>query len=93
MNVDLLKVLLFGRLVAFMLLFYVGFGLIVERASRAPDSKLKGFARLLCRPLTAPLTALSPPGTDYWTILKRTAFAVVALWLFFVVASELAAPR
>jgi uncharacterized membrane protein len=92
MNADLAKLLLLGRLVAFMLIFYVGFGLLVEWLSRREGSKLKGFARLLCRPLTAPMATLLPDGTAYLIILKRTAIAVAAVWLFFVVASELALP-
>jgi excinuclease ABC subunit A len=43
MNEDLLKTLLLVRLLAFMLVFYVGFGLLVEWRSRAPESKLRGF--------------------------------------------------
>ena len=88
MNPDLAKLLLFGRLVAFMLLVYVGFGLLVEWRSRREGSKLKAFGRLLCRPLTAPLARLSPEGTPYGTILKRTAIVVVAVWIAFIVASE-----
>lgn len=90
MNADLLKLLLLGRLVAFMLLVYVGFGLLVEWRSRREGSKLKAFGRLLCRPLTSPVATLSPEGTPYPTILRRTAIVVVAVWIFFVVASEVA---
>ena len=88
MNADLAKLLLLGRLVSFMLVIYVGFGLLVEWRSRREGSKLKGFGRLLCRPLTAPIAMLSPEGTPYLVILKRTAIAVAAVWIFFVVASE-----
>jgi hypothetical protein len=93
MNPDLVKALLLGRLVAFMLLVYIGFGLMVEWRSRKEGSKLKTFGRLLCRPLTAPLAALSPPGTSYGTILKRTAVVVIAVWIAFVVASEVVLSR
>jgi hypothetical protein len=90
MNDDLAKSLLLGRLLAFMLLFYVGFGLLVEWRSSAPQSKLKAFARLLCRPLVAPIQAMSPAGTPYRTLLVRTGIAVVAVWLALVLASEVA---
>lgn len=92
MNGELLKLLMLGRLVAFMLLFYLGFGLLVEWKSVREGSKLKGFSRLLCKPLTAPIAMLSPEGTPYVTILRRTALAAVAVWLFFVIASESALP-
>lgn len=93
MNPDLVKALLLGRLVAFMLLVYIGFGLVVEWRSRREGSRLKAFGRLLCRPLTAPLATLSPPDTPYGTILKRTAIVVVAVWIAFVVASEVVLSR
>ena len=53
----------------------------------------KAFARLLCRPLTAPVAALAPDGSDYPTVLKRTAIAVVAVWVVFVVATEVVLAR
>jgi hypothetical protein len=93
MDSDLVKLLLLGRLVSFMLLVYVVFGLVVESRSRREGSKLKAFARLLCRPLTAPVAALAPDGTDYPTVLKRTAIAVVAVWVVFVVATEVVLAR
>jgi hypothetical protein len=93
MNPELVKLLLLGRLVSFMLLFYIGFAMLVEWKSVREGSKLKGFSRLLCRPLTAPIVHLSPEGTPYATILRRTGIAVVALWLFFVIASEVALTR
>jgi hypothetical protein len=88
MNLDFVKALLLGRLVAFMLVVYVGFGLLVEWRSRREGSKLKAFARLLCRPLVFPVARFSPEGTPYITVLRRTAIAVVAVWLVFIVASE-----
>ncbi len=88
MNPDIVKVLLLGRLVSFMLVVYVGFGLLVEWQSRREGSKLKAFGRLLCRPLVYPVARFSPPDTPYITILRRTAIAVVAVWIVFIVASE-----
>ena len=93
MNLDLVKVLLLGRLVAFMLVVYVGFGLLVEWQSRREGSKLKAFGRLLCRPLVFPVARFSPEGTPYITILRRTAIAVVAVWITFIVASEVLLSR
>ena len=88
MNPDIVKVLLLGRLVSFMLVVYVGFGLLVEWRSRLEGSKLKAFGRLLCRPLVYPVARFSPEGTPYVTILRRTAIAVLAVWIAFIVASE-----
>lgn len=93
MDSDLAKVLLLGRLIAFMLLVYVGFGLVVEWRSRQEGSKLKAFGRLLCRPLVAPVAKLSPEGTPYISILRRTAIAVLAVWIAFIVASEVLLSR
>lgn len=93
MNPDLVKILLLGRLVAFMLVVYVAFGLVVEWRSRLEGSKLKAFGRLLCRPLTAPIAWLSPQGTPYLTVLLRTAIAVALVWIFFIVASEFVLSR
>lgn len=93
MNPDLVKVLLLGRLVAFMLVVYVGFGLVVEWRSRREGSKLKAFGRLLCRPLVFPIARLSPEGTPYLTLLRRTAVAVAAVWIVFIVASEVLLSR
>jgi hypothetical protein len=93
MHPDLVKVLLLGRLIAFMLMVYVGFGLVVEWKSRREGSKLKAFSRLLCRPLVVPLARLSPEGTPYVTILRRTAVAVLAVWVAFIVVSEVVLSR
>lgn len=93
MNPEIVKVLLLGRLVAFMLVVYVGFGLVVEWRSRREGSKLKAFSRLLCRPLVFPIARFSPEGTPYITILRRTAIAVAAVWVVFIVASEVLLSR
>lgn len=86
----LVRLLLLGRLVAFMALVYVLFGLVVEALSRKPESKLRAFARLICSPLTRPVAALSGGGLEYPRLLRRTAWAVAALWVVLWAASELA---
>ena len=93
MNSDLVRMLLLGRLIAFMLLVYLAFGLLVEWRSVREGSKLKGFARLLCRPLTAPVARFSEPNTPYVQVLRRTAIVAVAIWAVFVVASEFVIAR
>lgn len=84
------KLLLLLRLVAFMALVYLGFGLLVERWSRKPGSRLKAFAQLLCSPLTRPVAAVSAPGTSDRRILLRTTLLVGGLWLALLIASEVA---
>jgi len=86
----LVRLLLLGRLVAYMALVYALFGLVVEALSRRPDSKLRAFARLICSPLTRPVAALSGGGLEYPRLLRRTVWAVAALWAVLWVASELA---
>lgn len=90
---QLLRLLLLARVIAYMLLVYVGFGLLVEAVSRRPESKLKAFARLLCSPLTRPVAALSAADTPYASVLRRTAAAVAVLWGLLLIASELALRR
>lgn len=90
MDSQLVKLLLLLRLIAFMALVYLGFGLFVEWRSRKPGSKLKAFAQLLCSPLTRPVAALSPAGTSYLRVLRRTTFLIAGLWLALLIASEIA---
>ncbi|HSF40701.1 MAG TPA: hypothetical protein VLT87_12980 [Thermoanaerobaculia bacterium] len=89
MDPQIVKLLILLRLIAFMALVYLGFGLLVESRSRKPGSKLKAFAQLICSPLTRPVAALSPAGTSYRRVLQRTTLFMAGLWLAFLVASEL----
>ncbi|HEX4954025.1 MAG TPA: hypothetical protein VF017_11600 [Thermoanaerobaculia bacterium] len=85
-----IKVLLLCRLVAYMAVIYLLFGLVVEWRSRKPDSKLRSFARLLASPLTRPVARLMPEGTLYPRLLRVTTLITIGLWLALTVASELA---
>lgn len=89
MDLQVVKLLLLARLIAYMLLVYLGFGLIVELKSRKPESKLRGFAHLLCSPLVRPVAALMPEGTPYVAQLKRTLWLALGLWLLLVAGTEL----
>lgn len=93
MDPQLVKLLILLRLVAYMALVYLGFGLVVEWRSKKPDTKLRSFAHLLCSPLTRPIAALSAPGTSYLSVLRRTTLVTAVLWLLVVVASEIALAR
>ncbi|HSN90011.1 MAG TPA: hypothetical protein VLS93_02185 [Anaeromyxobacteraceae bacterium] len=83
-----LKVVTLVRLVCWMLLIYLGLGWIVERRSRKPDSQLKGFFRLLCKPITWPVARfLLPPGAPYERVLLTSMLAVGVVWAASIVAS------
>ena len=92
MDPRVVKLLLLARLVAYMGLIYVGFGLVVEWQSRNPDSKLRAFARLICSPLTAVMARFQPPETPYRTLLVRTALVIAAFWLALVITTEIVLP-
>lgn len=82
------RLLLLARVIAYMALVYVGFGLVIEATSKKPDSKLKAFARLICSPLTKPVAALAAKDTPYPRVLRRTAMIVGGIWALLLVASE-----
>ena len=82
-----LKIVTLVRLLCWMLLIYLGLGWIVERRSRKPDSQLKAFFRMLCRPLTWPVRRLLQPGTPYQRVLLVTMAAVGAVWVATILAS------
>ena len=49
------------RLLAFMVVLYPGLGWLAERYVTKPNSKVKGFFRLLCGPVTRPWRGLCSP--------------------------------
>ncbi len=87
---ETLRLLLLLRMVAFLLFMYLVFGLIVETASRDEKSKVRGFARLICGPLTKPVAALMGPEAPYPRVLRNTFYLFGALWLAIFAFSELA---
>jgi uncharacterized protein YggT (Ycf19 family) len=82
-----LKIITLVRLLCWMLLLYLGLGWIVERRSRKPDSQLKGFFRLLCKPLVWPVAKFVAPGTSYERVLLLTMAAVGVVWVASILAS------
>ena len=82
-----LKIVTLVRLLCWMLLIYLGLGYVVERRSRKPDSQLKGFFRLLCKPLVWPVARFLPPGTSYQSVLLVTMAVVGVVWVATIVAS------
>ena len=88
----LLKVVTLLRLLSFMVLIYVGLAWIVERNSQRPDSKVRGFFRLLASPITRLVSRFLPPGTSHERLLAVTTAVVAGVWLV-LVAVDMALPR
>ena len=80
------------RLVSFMVLIYLFLGWLVERYSRAPDSKLKAFFRVVCSPVIRPVQRFLAPGASYGRALGVGAAAVGAVWVASIVLSEVLRP-
>lgn len=89
---QLFKVVTLLRLVAFMVLVYLGFGLLVERYSRKPDSQLKAFARTVCSPVTRPVARWLGPKYDHWRVLVVSIGIVTAFWAVTIFAARALAP-
>jgi hypothetical protein len=81
MDADLpLKIVTLLRIVTFMVLVYLGFGLVVEQYSRKPGSQLKAFARIVCSPVTRPVARYLAPGADQRRLLLIGIAIVTSLW-------------
>jgi uncharacterized protein YggT (Ycf19 family) len=87
-----LKLVTLLRLVSFMVLIYLFLGWLVERYSRAPESKLKAFFRLVCSPVVRPVQRFLSPGASYGRALAVGAAAVGAVWVVSIVLSEVLRP-
>ncbi len=86
------KLLTLLRLLAFMLFVYLGFGLLVERYSRKPNSQLKAFARTVCSPVTRPVGRLLAPGADHPRVLRVSMLVVAVIWAIVVIAGRAVRP-
>lgn len=84
-----LKIVTLLRLVAFMIVFYLAFGLLVERTSRKPDSQLKAFARMVCSPITNPVARRLPPDAPHTRVLAVSMALVGCFWALTVVAGRI----
>jgi hypothetical protein len=80
------------RIVAFMVVVYLGFGLLVERYSTKPDSQLKAFARTVCSPITRPVARWLGPGADQRRVLLVSMAVMVGIWAVTVVAAKALRP-
>ncbi len=87
-----LKIIALLRVVAFMVFVYLGFGLLVERYSKRPESQLRAFARTVCSPVTRPVARFLAPGTPHRTVLLNSLGVVAVLWLALVVLARALKP-
>lgn len=87
-----LKILTLLRLVAFMVLVYLAFGLLVERFSKKPESQLKAFARTICSPVTRPVARLLAPGASHRSVLLNALGVVAVLWTVIVILQRALTP-
>lgn len=88
----MLKILTLLRIVAFMLIVYLAFGLVVERYSTRPESQLKAFARVVCYPITRPVSRFMPPGASHSRLLATGMAAVAVIWVIVVVLAKVVRP-
>jgi hypothetical protein len=89
MDATLFKVFTLLRLLAFMVLLYLGLGWLAERYATRPDSKVRAFFRLLCSPVTRPVSRLVRPGAGEQRVLAVAMGLVGAIWVVLIVATEL----
>lgn len=82
---QLFNVLTLLRLLAFMVLVYVGLGWLVERRSTRPDGKVRAFFQVLCSPVTWLVARRMPPGTPPERVLRASFLAVAVVWMGLVV--------
>jgi uncharacterized protein YggT (Ycf19 family) len=84
----LVKTLTLLRLLAFMVFLYLALGWLVERYGTRPDSKVRGFFRLICRPVTRPVARLLPRGSGERKVLAVSMGVVACIWVVLILATE-----
>jgi uncharacterized protein YggT (Ycf19 family) len=85
----LAKLVTMSRLLAFMVLLYVGLAWMVERRSQNPESKVRAFFRILCSPVTGPVGRFLPAGSPHQRVLAVSAGVVAAAWVVLIALDEL----
>ncbi len=89
---QLYNVLTLLRLLAFMVVVYVGLGWLVERRSSSPDSKLRAFFHIVCSPVTSLVAKRMAPGTPKERVFRMSFFAVGMVWMGLVGLHRLLRP-
>jgi hypothetical protein len=90
---QLYNVLTLFRLLAFMVLVYVGLGWLVERRSTQPDSKLRAFFHIVCSPVTWLVARRMAPGTPKERVFRMSFLAVALVWMGLVGLHRLLRPE
>lgn len=88
---QLYNVLTLLRLIAFMVLVYVGLGWLVERRS-GPESKLRYFFHIVCSPVTWLVARRMAPGTPKERVFRMSFLAVALVWMLLIALHRLAQP-
>ena len=89
---QLFNVLTLLRLVAFMVVIYVGLGWLVERRS-GPESKLRYFFRTVCLPVTKLVEKFMVPGTPKERVFRMSFLVVVLFWMGLIAVHRLVQPE
>ena len=82
------KLVTMSRLLAFMVLLYVGLAWMVERRSRNPESKVRAFFRILSSPVTVVVGRFLPAGTGQERLLAVSAGVAAAAWVLLIALDE-----
>ena len=79
---------------AYMSVIYLGLHLIVSRFARAPESRLLWFFSIVTEPLTRPVRAILPVGTNATRVRFVALLVYGILWLLLrTTLGELSAAR
>ena len=89
---QLYNVLTLLRLIAFMVLVYVGLGWLVERRTRNPESKLRYFFHVVCSPVTRLVARRMAPGTPKERVFRMSFLVVALVWMGLIAVHRLAQP-
>jgi hypothetical protein len=82
-----LKVLTLLRQIAFLAFIYLLLGWFVERKIDAPDSKVKAFFKMLCWPVTRPVSRFMAPGSPYGRIIGVSVGVIAVIWVGLIVVT------
>jgi uncharacterized protein YggT (Ycf19 family) len=83
-----LKLLTLFRQIAFIAFIYLLLGWWVDRKIDAPDSKAKAFFKVLCFPVTRPVSRFMAPGSTYGRILGVSVVVIAVTWFALLVVTE-----
>ena len=79
---------------AYMSVIYLGLHLIAGRFTRSPESRLLWFFSIVTGPLTRPVRAILPPGTNPTSVRLVALLGYGILWLALrTILGELSAAR